>query len=84
MRHIETNRLRHLRSCREHDVAGSAREIEQAIGWLQARKSDQPLLPASILTVGKKSGDEVVAVGDGGKQPPDVSLFALRSRDRAP
>ena len=63
------------------EVAGSAREIEHAIGRLQRGELNQPPLPAAILSVGKKPGDEVVAVGDGGKQLADVAPFAFRRGD---
>ena len=82
MRDVESDGARNLRRCREHDVARSAREIEHAIGRLEARELNQPPLPAAILSVGEKPGNEVVAVSDGGKQPPDVTLFAVSGRYR--
>jgi hypothetical protein len=70
-----------VRRRREREVAGSARQIENAILGLQPGESNQLPLPAPILSVGKKPGYEVVAVGDGGKQLADVTLFAVRRGD---
>ena len=82
MRDVEADSPFNLRRCREHDVARSAREIEHAIGRLELGELNQTPLPAAILSVGEKPCNEVVAVSDGGKQPPDVTLFTVNGRYR--
>jgi hypothetical protein len=79
MRDVEADGALNLRRCREHDVARSAREIEHAIGRLQAGELNQTPLPAAILSVGEKPCNEVVAVSDGGKQRSDVTLLGAWS-----
>ena len=81
MRDVEADGALHMRGGRKDDVAGSACEIEHAIGRLQAGELNQTPLPAAILSVGEKPCNEVVAVSDGGKQPPDVMLLAFSGRD---
>jgi hypothetical protein len=84
MRDVEADGELDVRRCRGHDVTGSAREIEHAVGRLQAGEVNQTPLPTAILSVGEKPCNEVVAVSDGGKQPPDVALLAVSGRDRLP
>jgi hypothetical protein len=78
MRHVEPYREPRGSGDRAHQVTGPAGEIEDAIVGLDPRKTDQPPFPASILAIRERARDEVVAVGVGGEQSPDVLLFTGR------
>jgi hypothetical protein len=66
---------------REEDVAGTAGKIEHPVGRPDGGELHQPPLPPAILAVRQQPRDEVVAIRDGGEQPPDVLLFAFGSGD---
>ena len=83
MRDVEADGALHVRGDRRDDVARATGQLEHAIGRLEARELNQAPLPAPILSVGEKPCNEVVAVSDGGKQPPDVLLLTLRCGDAA-
>ncbi len=53
-----------------------ARSSTRSSGVIAARRISA-LLPAPVLSVGEKPCDEVVAVGDGGKEPPHVAALAV-------
>ena len=78
VRDVEANRSS-CECCRvEHKIAGATREVEDSIGGRELREVNQPSLPATILSVGKKSRNEIIAIGNRGKQVPDVPAFAFR------
>ncbi len=62
----------------EGDVAGSAREIEDAIVGVNPRLLDEQTLPGAVAPERQKPGNEVVAIGDGREQRPDVAPFLFR------
>ena len=62
----------------EGDVAGSAREIEDAIGGVNPRLPDEQTLPGAVAPERQKPGNEIVAIGDGREQRPDVAPFLFR------
>jgi hypothetical protein len=80
MRDVEADGALHTRGGRQDDIACPTRQIKNAIGRPQASQLNQTPFPASILSVGEKPSNEVVAVSDGGKQQPNVMLFAFSGR----
>jgi hypothetical protein len=78
MRDIEPDGESRGSGHRAHQIAGPACEIEDAIVSVDPGKSDEPPFPAAVLSVRECPGDEVVAIGNGGEQSPDVLLFADR------
>ena len=84
MGHVETDAGPRRRNRREQQIAGPAREIEHAIGLAKIGELDDLPLPPPVLTVRQKAGDEIVAVGDGREQAPDVATLALGRRNVGP
>ena len=78
VRQIEADRGPRIRSRGKEQIACPAREIENTVVRSHGGKADQALFPAAVLAIRKKPGDEVVAVGDGGKEPPHIEAFAFR------
>ena len=66
---------------RKRDVARAGRQIERARAGRRRGQRDQPPLPAPILAVGQRHGDEIVAVGDRRKQRAHIAALALRRGD---
>ncbi len=81
VRQIEADRGPRIRSRGKEQIACPAREIEDTVVSRHGGKVDQPLFPASVLAIREKPGDEVVAVGNGRKQPPYVEAFTFRGGD---
>ena len=83
-RDVEADDAGAARRERERDVAGAGREVERRRARRRRREIDQPTLPASILPVRQHDGDEVVAIGNRGKERADVAAFAVWRRDAVP
>jgi len=61
--------------------AAAARQIEHPVARTHGGELDQPPLPVPVAAVGKQDGNEVVAVCNGGKEPPHVAALALSGGD---
>ena len=61
----------------EHEVACATCKVEDSIRRRELSEMNQTLFPATVLSVRKESCDEVVAIGNRGKQAPDVPAFAF-------
>src|SRR5262249_61226870 len=59
-------------------AGGAARPLAPAVLGPDLPEPDQTPLPAAVLAVGERDGDEVVAVRDRGEEPPDVPAFPVR------
>src|SRR5688572_8221402 len=81
MRDIEADAGARRRHRAEQQVACTAGEIEDAIALSQLREPNQHPLPAAVLPIREEPGDEVVAVGDRGKESTDVAALALGRGD---
>ena len=81
-RDVEPDDRRAARVSLERDVAGAAREIEDAIALLQRRLPHQPPFPRAIAAERQHDGDEVVAIGDGRKERADVAPLLLGAGER--
>ena len=81
VRQIEANRRPRIRLRGKEQIACPTSKIEDTVVRAHAGKADQPLLSVSVLAIRKKRCNEIVTVDDGGKQPPYVAAFTLRSGD---
>ena len=61
----------------EGNVPGAAREVQPAPSGLDTGEIDQPRLPSSVAPERQESGDEIVAIRDRRKQPPDVLALGV-------
>ena len=59
----------------EQDVAGSAREIEDAVIMAERGQRHQAIFPFPIAAVREDGGNEVVAIRDRREHPANVALF---------
>lgn len=64
------------------DVSGAGGQVEDAQTGTRRSKAQQAPLPRTILPVRQHHGDEIVAVGNGGKQRPDIAALSVRRRNR--
>src|SRR5690606_24271130 len=67
---------------KEREIAGAAGEIQDPIRWAGRSQTDHPSLPPSIETEREDDRDQVVAIGDGGKETADVRRLAGGRGDR--
>src|SRR6266545_7969461 len=82
MREVEADRRARAGRSSKQEISRATREIQYAIGRRQPRPVDEPPLPPPVLSIGEKARDEVVAIRDGRKEPPNVPLFAFGCGDR--
>ncbi len=66
----------------EREVAGAAGQVEHAFAGRDRGGGDQAPLPVLIAAVRQQPRDQVVAVGDGRKQPRDVAGLPIGRRQR--
>ena len=66
----------------EGEVAGAAGQVEDAFARRDRGGGDQAALPVLIAAVRQQPRDQVVAVGDGRKQPRDVAGLPIGRRQR--
>lgn len=77
-RHVEANDLRATECQSESNVARACGKIERALAGANRCDVNEPLFPASILSVGQQDSDEIVPVGDRVKQGSNVPAFPVR------
>ena len=66
----------------EDQITGTAGQIQYSIARRDRRQPDEAALPAAVLSVRKKPRDEIVAIGDGGKEPANVAALAFSGGER--
>ena len=66
----------------ECDVAGAAGKVDHPSPGAQPRLAHQPPLPRPIAAERQNDGDEVVAIGNGGKQRAHVAALLLSGERR--
>jgi hypothetical protein len=81
VRDVEANRRTGAFAGRKEQISCATRDVEDAVRRTRRGQIDEALFPAPILAIREKSGDEVVAVGDGRKQPAHVPAFAFAGGD---
>ena len=77
-RNIQTDHLRPALSDVKGDITRPARQVQRPVAGPRIGSGRETCLPVAVATTREQDGDEVVTIGDRGKEPPYVAALSLR------